>query len=150
MNNEVFILRPEDRSAKLSVIGVDITVLSANELENGQDITLQKGDVGMGPPPHSHDWDESFYVLKGSVEFICGNKTSICSEGTLVQIPAGTIHAFSFLSGGGEMLEITHKGRAIDAFRAIDRQIPKGPPDIEKVVRVFSENGVQIAQGSGV
>ena len=147
MSNEVLIVRPEDRSSKLSVIGVDITVLATQEVASGQEMTLQKGAEGMGPPPHSHAWAESFYVLKGSVAFSCGDQTVVCAEGTLVHVPAETVHAFSFAAGGGEMLEITHKGHAVDAFRAVAEQLPKGPPDIAKAIKVFGENGVKIERG---
>jgi hypothetical protein len=33
---------------------------------------LQEGPEASGPPPHSHPWDESFYVVKGKIEFGIG------------------------------------------------------------------------------
>ncbi len=147
MSNDVLIVRPGDDTPELSVIGVTITVLSTSETANGQEITHQRGDKGMGPPPHSHAWDETFYVIRGGVEFTCQGRSTICREGTLVHIPAGTIHAFSIMEGGAEMLEITHRGQAVQAFTAIDEQLPKGPPDFGQAVRVFGENGVVIETG---
>ena len=92
-----------------------------------QQITVQTGDEGTGPPPHSHDWDESFYVTKGHVEFTCTSETVMCAAGTLVDVPAGTVHAFSYGLGGGEMLEITGRRRnAVSMFAALDREIPSG------------------------
>jgi quercetin dioxygenase-like cupin family protein len=147
MSSDVLIVGADSPISKLSVIGVDISVLSTKEKANGQEITLQKGEEGMGPPPHNHAWDESFYVLSGAIEFFCNGQSRVCGEGTFVHIPAGTLHAFTFMEGGGQMLEITHNGQAVQAFTAIDETLPKGPPDIEQAVRVFGENGVNIALG---
>ena len=82
MSSKPFILKPGDRKPALNVIGTQVTVLaSETEIENLQ-ITVQSGDEGMGPPPHSHDWDESFYVTKGQIAFECGGETAMCAAGT--------------------------------------------------------------------
>lgn len=58
-------------------------------------------------------------------------------------MPAGTIHAFSFGTGGGEMLEVTGAGsKAVQMFTALDREMPPGPLDIPKVVQVAGEYGL--------
>jgi quercetin dioxygenase-like cupin family protein len=44
-----------------------VTVLASNAATQSYGITLQQGEEGPGPPPHSHDWDEAFYVLKGEI-----------------------------------------------------------------------------------
>ena len=144
MNAKPFIVNPGDRRAALNVIGIDITVLASQADTRDQQITLQTGPEGAGPPPHQHDWDESFYVTRGEIRFVAGGQAAICSAGTLVHVPAGTVHAFAFGPGGGEMLEITGgKSKAIRLFAALDREIPPGPPDVAQVVRVASEFGVQ-------
>ena len=85
-------------------------------------------------------------VLKGKVEFSCAGKTVMCMPGTLVHIPAGTVHGFHFGVGGGEMLELTGQGGfATQMFTAISKEIPPGPPDIPKVVEVLKQNGVTVA-----
>lgn len=143
MNQKYLAIQPSDQIATLNVIGIKMTVLVPDEVSQTQQITLQSGDEGVGPPPHNHDWDESFYVTKGQVQFTCNDQTTMCPAGTLVYVPAGTIHAFSFGPGGGEMLEITGTGsRAIGMFSALDREIPPGPPDVAKVVQVAAEYGV--------
>lgn len=145
MSSTQFVVKPSDRSPALSVVGVKIQVLVSEESSNTQQITLQSGDEGVGPPPHSHGWDESFYVMKGQVTFVSGGQTTACSPGTLVFIPAGTIHAFSFGVGGGEMIEFTGAGsNAVKMFTALDREIPPGPPDIPKVIQVGGEYGLSL------
>jgi len=142
MSLRQFVVKPGDRSAALDVIGTKVTVLVSDADSLDQQITLQSGDEGMGPPPHNHDWDESFYVTKGQVQFTCDGITTMCTAGTLVHVPAGTVHAFSYGAGGGEMLEITAaRSKAVQMFSAIDREIPPGPPDVPKVVRIGDEHG---------
>lgn len=143
MSPKQLVVKPSDRSTALNVIGVKVTVLVSDAVSKAQQITLQSGDEGAGPPPHSHDWDESFYVTKGQVQFTCSGQTTTCLAGTLVHVPAGTVHAFSFGPGGGEMLEVTGTGsKAIQMFTALDREIPPGPPDVPKVVQVAGEYGL--------
>jgi quercetin dioxygenase-like cupin family protein len=143
MNSKRFVIKPGERSGALTVIGTNVTVLVSDADSKDQQITLQSGDEGTGPPPHSHDWEESFYVTKGQVQFTCNGQTTMCVAGTLVHVPAGTVHAFSYGSGGGEMLEITGRGsHAVQMFTALDREIPPGPPDVATVVRVAGEYGV--------
>jgi quercetin dioxygenase-like cupin family protein len=145
MKSQSFIVSPEDYEPALNVLGTKVTVLASNMATQGYEITLQNGDEGTGPPPHSHNWDESFYVLKGKIEYTCAEKTVMCMPGTLVHVPAGTVHSFSYGPGGGEMLEITSQnGFATQMFTAVSKEIRPGPPDIPKVVDVLRKNGVTV------
>lgn len=145
MGSRQLVVQPGDRSPALNVIGVQVTVLVSDADSEAQQITLQAGGEGAGPPPHSHGWDESFYVIKGQVEFTCGGRSTTCLPGTLVHVPAGTVHAFSFGPGGGEMLEVTGTGsNAVRMFTALAREIPPGPIDVPKVVQVTGEYGLAV------
>ena len=62
MNPQPFVIKPADRKTALNVLATQVTVLTAGGDSSDQRITLQAGAEGTGPPPHSHDWDESFYV----------------------------------------------------------------------------------------
>ena len=146
MKVQSFVLKPDQREQPLNVVGTQVTVLASNAATQSYGITFQQGDEGTGPPPHSHDWDESFYVLKGKVEFTYAGRTVTCMPGTLVHVPAGTVHGFCFGTGGGEMLELTGQGGlATQLFTAVSKEIPSGPPDIPKVVEVLKRNGVTVA-----
>jgi quercetin dioxygenase-like cupin family protein len=146
MSAQHFVLRPDEHEPALNVVGTQVTVLASNAATQSYGITLQQGDEGTGPPPHSHDWDEAFYVLKGAVHFVCGEKGYTCDAGTLVHVPRRTIHSFSYGSGGGQMLEITGAGAlAAQMFTAVDKEIPSGPPDIPKLLDVLQRNGVTVA-----
>lgn len=146
MTAAYFVLKPDQHETALNVLGTHVTVLASNAATQSYGVTLQRGDEGTGPPPHSHDWDECFYVLKGGVEFICDGQVHTCLAGTLVHVPRGTAHGFRFGPGGGHMLELTGQGAlATHMFTAIDREIPAGPPDIPKLLAVLGRNGVTVA-----
>jgi len=145
MSRIPLVVKPINYASTLSVVGTNVTVLASNQDTQGQEFTFQSGEKGMGPPPHSHNWDETFFVLKGSVEFTCDGETEMCTPGTLVFVPSGTIHAFKYGPDGGEMLEVTGAGSvATQMFTAVDNEIPPGPPDVEKIVGVLSKNGVTV------
>jgi quercetin dioxygenase-like cupin family protein len=146
MKAQYFVLRPEQHEPALNVLGTQVTVLASNALTQGYGVTLQQGDEGTGPPPHSHDWDECFYVLKGQIVFLCDETTHPCEAGTLVHVPRGTVHGFHYGPGGGQMLELTGQGAlAAQMFSAVDKEIPAGPPDVAKLLGVLRRNGVTVA-----
>jgi quercetin dioxygenase-like cupin family protein len=146
MKPQSFVVTPGDYDPALNVLGTKVIVLASNAATQAYEITLQQGDEGTGPPPHSHNWDESFYVLKGKIEFTCAGQTVMCMPGTLVHVPAGTVHGFRYGAGGGEMLELTGQGgHATQLFTAVSQKIPPGPPDIPKVIEVLKRNGVTVA-----
>lgn len=146
MEVQPFVVTPDQHEPALNVLGTQVTVLASNAATQSYGITLQQGDEGSGPPPHSHPWDESFFVLKGVIEFLCNGATHKCMPGSLVHVPRGTVHGFHYGTGGGQMLEITGQGSlATQMFTAINNEIPTGPPDIPKLLEVLTRNGVTVA-----
>ena len=120
-----FVVTPDDYPDALDVLGVKITVLAANTATGAYEVTLQEGDEGVGPPPHSHPWDESFFVMRGTVEFSCAGKTVTAQAGSLVHVPAGTVHAFRFGKGGAAMIEFTGAGGgATKMFAQVAQEVP--------------------------
>ena len=146
MTRQPFIVAPSEYGPALSVLGAQITVLASNTRTFGYEITLQAGDEGVGPPPHKHDWDESFFVLDGEIEFDLASGPIACKAGTLVHVPADTVHSFRFRAGGGRMLEITGQGgRATQMFRNVSNEFPAEPTDLPRLVNVLQQNGVSVA-----
>jgi quercetin dioxygenase-like cupin family protein len=146
MKPQAFAVTPDAYARGLNVVGETVTVLASNAATQGYEVFLQQGAEGSGPPPHSHDWDESFYVIKGSVEIGFGDQTISGTPGTFVHIPAGTVHGFHFGVGGGEMISVTgHTGQAARLFTMIDEKIPPGPPDVPKLMEVAAACGVTVS-----
>ena len=85
MSVQPIVLRPDQHEPALNVVGTQVTVLASNAATQSYGITLQQGEEGTGPPPHSHDWDEAFYVLKGEIHFLCDDGTGL-QAGALVEL----------------------------------------------------------------
>jgi quercetin dioxygenase-like cupin family protein len=49
---------------------------------------------GGGPPPHRHDFEETFSLLKGELEFAFRGKKSTVRAGETIHIPANAPHQF--------------------------------------------------------
>lgn len=146
MNKQAIALEPAHYAAPLQAIGVQITVLASRAQTQSHEVTLQEGPEGAGPPPHRHAWDESFYVLRGSVDCVVGDRSIRATPGCFVHVPAGTVHAFRFCSEGGAMLEIAGQGASATAlFMRLDRDIPPGPPDLSLVAAILRDHGVTLA-----
>jgi quercetin dioxygenase-like cupin family protein len=148
MKAQPFVVTPKDYDPALNVLGIQVTVLASNAATQAYEITRQQGEQGMGPPPHSHNWDESFYVVAGDVEFTCAGRTVVCPPGTLVHVPAGTVHSFRYLADGCDVLEFTGQGgNATRMFAHVSREVPPGPPDVPALMSLFQQNGVTLMLG---
>jgi quercetin dioxygenase-like cupin family protein len=80
---------------------------------------------GGGPPPHRHDFEETFTLLEGELEFTFRGKKMTAKAGETVHIPANAPHRFANVSqGAARMLGIC------------------APPGLE---RFFEEIGVRVA-----
>ena len=148
MKSQAFVVSPKTYEPALNVLGVSVTVLASNIQTQGYEITLQSGGEGAGPPPHRHVWDESFFVLRGKVEFSIDGKAGLCGPVTLVHLPAGTVHSYRFGAGGGELFEITGQGgNATRMFDRVSREVPPGPPDVPALTSLLQQNGVTLMLG---
>jgi quercetin dioxygenase-like cupin family protein len=54
---------------------------------------------GGGPPPHRHDFEETFILLEGELEFTFRGQTATVRAGSTVNIPANAPHVFKNASG---------------------------------------------------
>ena len=148
MKSQPFVVTPKDYDPALNVLGIKVTVLASNTATQAYEITRQQGEQGMGPPPHSHNWDESFYVVAGDVEFTCAGNTVVCPPGTLVHVPAGTVHTFRYLADGCDVLEFAGQGgNATRMFAQLSREVPPGPPDVPALTSLLQQNGVTLMLG---
>ncbi|MCU0924314.1 MAG: cupin domain-containing protein [Burkholderiaceae bacterium] len=109
MRIEELIMKPEpiiqDQAQyprPLHVVGELITVLASGASTGSYEIFLQEGEEGSGPEPHYHPWDESFFVIRGEVNFnVDSDVPRLAVPGTLVHVPAGSTHWFRWQRGGG-------------------------------------------------
>lgn len=144
MNSEINIVKSSEQQ-QLDVLGVKITILQDDEQRLGGAVTLQEGVEGMGPPPHSHEWDESFYIIEGLVNINVDGKTITGTPGTFINLRGGVKHGYQFGKGGGRMLEITgNRSHASAMFHKIDQERRESTFDIPKAIDILQAHGVMI------
>lgn len=147
MEANPFLTTPADCGRPLNVVGEHITVLASGATTGSYEVFLQQGPEGSGPIPHAHPWDESFYVIRGEVEFSV-NRSDLraARPGDLVHVPAGTPHWFRWNRGGGAMLSMTSRLGASRLFADIDREIAPDQPDVAKLMSIALRNGLTIVE----
>ncbi len=141
-----FVVSPASRSRALDVVGEKVFVLASKEDTHGYELFFHDGTKGNGPPPHSHDWDESFFVLKGNIQFgFGGGETMLATQGTLVHLPAGTEHWVRIDSDEAQMFSVTGLGSGAAAFFSqVDADVSDGS-DIDGLVTVAEKHRLTIS-----
>lgn len=87
------------------LVGDTYTVLLGGEETNGRYCLIDMHiPPGGGPPPHRHDFEESFTVLEGEIEATCRGEKTIIHTGQTVSIPANAPHSFTNAGGGSARL----------------------------------------------
>ena len=79
MAGKPIVVTPEDYAPTLDIVGEHVTVLASGEATGSYELFLQRGPEGSGPPPHSHPWDEAFYVTGGQIDFGIGDESAPCT-----------------------------------------------------------------------
>ena len=144
MNDQPLVVTPGNYPRAMRIVGEEITLLASGGGKEAYEIFFQQGPQGSGPPPHSHPWDEAFYVTQGEVEFGYGDKTQLAHAGTLVHLPAGTTHWFRFGKEGGQMLSVTSRVGASRMFAEFDREIAPDKPDLDALVKIANRHGMTV------
>lgn len=143
MTASPFVLKPADRASPLNVVGEHITVLASGAATGSYEIFLQEGPEGSGPVPHTHPWDESFFVTRGEVDFsLEDGELLTATAGTLVHVPAGARHWFRWRAGGGAMLSMTSRLGASAMFTDIHQAIAPDRPDVDKLIEIAVRHGL--------
>ena len=138
---QTLIQSAQQAARPLDVGGFQITVLASVEQTGGYELFRIAGPGGTGPGPHHHAWDESFFVLGGTVHCGVDGVETLASTGALIHVPGGCTHWFRFAEGGGEFFSITSHGNASKMFQAFDKGINWADPDRQALVSLAASYG---------
>ena len=84
----------------IGLVGDTYTILLSGDDTDGRYCLIDMHiPPGGGPPPHRHDFEESFTVLEGEIEATFRGEKSIVHAGETVNIPANAPHSFTNASG---------------------------------------------------
>jgi quercetin dioxygenase-like cupin family protein len=107
---------------------------------------------GLEPPPHTHTKeDETFLILRGEVQYTVGKQTFNAKEGDVMFLPKNIQHSFKIQTEELETLILLTPGGLEHYFVEMSTPaeelqlppMPKGPPDIKKLIATASKYGVK-------
>jgi quercetin dioxygenase-like cupin family protein len=83
------------QATHIGLVGDTYTVLLSGQDTAGRYCLVHMHiPPGGGPPPHRHDFEESFIVLEGAIEATFRGTASTVGSGQTVHIPANAPHQF--------------------------------------------------------
>lgn len=90
----------DQRLPHIGIVGDTYTLLLTGDDTAGRYCLLDMHiPPGGGPPPHRHDFEETFTLLQGEVEATFRGSTSTVRAGETLHIPANAPHQFRNISG---------------------------------------------------
>ena len=129
----------------LQVLGMPLRFLcDARETGGAWSLFEEEVPLGMGPPPHRHDWDEAYYILDGQVNFDIEGRTVESTTGDFNYLPRNTVHGFK---GGSEsparVLIFAAPAHASDFFEEVNDQVRNLPTDLSKIPEIGRRHGIE-------
>src|SRR5215469_4003059 len=130
-------LAQPDELPHIGLVGDTYTITVPGEATNGRYCVIDMHiPPGGGPPPHRHDFEETFILLEGEMEATFRGKRLTVRAGDTLHIPANAPHQFHNGSAGAvRMLCICSPAGQEKFFREIGvpvatRTTP--PPEAER------------------
>ena len=85
----------DEADVHIGLAGDTYTILLTGEDTGGRFCLIDMYvPPGGGPPPHRHDFEETFSVLEGELEATCRGETVVVHAGQTINIPANAPHKF--------------------------------------------------------
>ena len=120
----------------------DTTGIAPGDVTDHYEVFFQEGPQGSGPIPHSHPWDESFFVIRGAVDF-----SLVITPDLGFRVGEALAGLRRLLGAGGdlriergEFVETLHvpTGREVsfEAFRGYYDYLPRGRHVVEYTLRL--------------
>ena len=97
MERALAVARPnsDEKLVHLGVVGDTYTILLSGKDTAGQFCLIDMHvPPGGGPPPHRHDFEETFSVLEGELEATFRGAKQLVRAGETIHIPANAPHQF--------------------------------------------------------
>jgi quercetin dioxygenase-like cupin family protein len=92
-------LAQPDNPPHIGLVGDTYTITVTGEETNGRFCLIDMHvPSGGGPPPHRHDFEETFILLEGEMEATFRGKKSVVRAGDTLNIPSNAPHQFHNVS----------------------------------------------------
>lgn len=105
--------------------------------------------IGLGPPPHRHDWDEAYYVIEGALLFQIDGKPERLDRGDFVYLPRNTVHAFKGASPSpARVLIFAAPAHSSAFFEEVNREVRSVPGDLSKMPAIGRRHGIEFVHSA--
>lgn len=146
MSNSSMIVRSED-VPPLHVLGTEVRFLcEGHNTGSAWSLMVVTLPQNAGPPPHTHSWDEAYFVVAGAVQFTVNGERLDATVGDFVYTPGGVLHGFTGKSQQpARVLIFDAPAHAGAFFKRVDREVGELPRDLAKVLAIGADTGVHFA-----
>ena len=137
------IVKAGERSP-LNILGMPLRFLcDSRETGGAWSLFEEEVPIGLGPPPHHHDWDEAYYILEGEVDFEIDGKPVRSGKGDFNYLPRNTVHGFKGASSTpARVLIFAAPAHASDFFEEVNDEVRNVPDDLGKVPGIGERHGI--------
>jgi quercetin dioxygenase-like cupin family protein len=96
LSRALVVAQPDSaKSVHIGLVGDTYTVTVSGEDTGGRFCVIDMHiPPGGGPPPHRHDFEETFIVLDGEIEATFRGKKTVAHAGETLHVPANAPHQF--------------------------------------------------------
>ncbi|MBT8210444.1 MAG: cupin domain-containing protein [Eudoraea sp.] len=102
---------------------------------------------GSGIPPHIHTReDEIFRVLKGQVEIMVDNKSTILKAGDMAFAPKNIVHSWKVVGEEKAQMWVSAFPSGMEHMFHELSELPEGKPDFNKVAAICDKYGITFVQ----
>src|SRR4051812_3459688 len=138
------IVKAGERSP-LNILGMPLTMLcEASETGGAWSLFEEEVALGMGPPPHRHDWDEAYYILEGEVDFEVDGQLVQSAKGDFNYLPRNTVHGFKGASESpARVLIFAAPAHGSEFFHELNEEVHRLPEDGAKIPEIGARHGIQ-------
>ena len=129
----------------LNVLGMPLRFLcDSRETGGAWSLFEEEVPLGMGPPPHRHDWDEAYYIIEGEVDFHIDGQLVKSRSGDFNYFPRNTVHAFRGASATpARLLIFAAPAHASDFFEEVNSEVRNLPDDLKKIPDIGRRHGIE-------
>lgn len=128
----------------LNILGMPLRMLcESSETGGAWSLFEEAVPLGMGPPPHRHDWDEAYYILDGEVDFEIDGKLVKSKSGDFNYLPRNTVHGFTGASSSpAHVLIFAAPAHGSEFFRELSDRVRAIPEDLAKIPEIGERHGI--------
>ena len=137
-------VRADERDA-LNVLGMPLRMLcEARETGGAWSLFEEEVPLGMGPPPHRHDWDEAYYILEGEIDFLVDGVPVKSRTGDFNYLPRNTVHGFKGASPSpSRVLIFAAPAHGSEFFQELNSEVRSIPDDLAKIPEIGQRHGIE-------